>query len=372
MPLRIRCEELDRSLDQQEAAPVYLVMGEEDYLRDWALARLKSKVLGEQGETGFNCDVFYSDEAAMDEVLTCASEAPAFAPRRLVILKGVDKVSARDGEALLRYMDGPMPTTTLVCLAAKLDGRLKLTQALTKLTVVVDCSPLRDGAMMSWIRRDADQLGVKLKPETVQMLKEIGGDSLYAVRRELEKLACYLSGERAATPDDVETLRGTEPGASVFDMLTAIVAQDRARLLRILARNLEVGEAPLRVLGALVWQFRRLWKVKDLLDSGGREGEAARLLRVDPSRMRSLMAPFSTAYLTEAFRLFMDTDAKLKGGSSGAPSRILELLLLTLCRLVQTAQTDARAPLTVPTGSRAPSRRLSNVRTVRSMKSPRR
>lgn len=70
----------------------------------------------------------------------------------------------------------------------------------------------------------------------------------------------------------MEALRGTEPGVSVFDLLSAIGAHDHGRAIRILARNVENGEAPLRILGALVWQYRRLWKLKDQMKSGGREG----------------------------------------------------------------------------------------------------
>jgi len=71
----------------------------------------------------------------------------------------------------------------------------------------------------------------------------------------------------------------------VFDLAAAIGARRRGTALAILARNLEAGEAPLRILGSLAWQYRRLWKVKDLLKQAGREGEVARQLRMDPSRL---------------------------------------------------------------------------------------
>jgi hypothetical protein len=113
---------------------------------------------------------------------------------------------------------------------------------------------------------------------------------------------CRLTEPRNSA--DVEALRGTESGASVFDLMSAIGAHDHGRALRILARNLENGEAPLRILGALVWQYRRLWKMKEQLKAGGREGEAARTLRMDPSRVRGFLAQFSDAQLTQTFRWF--------------------------------------------------------------------
>jgi DNA polymerase III subunit delta len=73
--------QLSAALRQQPPAPVYLVVGEEDLLRDEAVATLKAALLGEGGD--FNFDVFYGDEAAGTDILTCALEVPVFAECRV-------------------------------------------------------------------------------------------------------------------------------------------------------------------------------------------------------------------------------------------------------------------------------------------------
>ncbi|HEU4500488.1 MAG TPA: hypothetical protein VFR82_02465, partial [Nitrospira sp.] len=148
------------------------------------------------------------------------------------------------------------------------------------------------------------------------------------------------------------------PGASVFDLAAAIGAQQRGTALAILARNLEAGEAPLRILGSLVWQYRRLWKVKELVKQAGREGEAARLLRMDPYKIRPFLGQFSDTHLREAFRLFFETDQKLKGGSGGKPAMLLDQLMFKLCNRPQPTRSPSPAA-PAPRG-----RTLSNVRTV--------
>jgi DNA polymerase III subunit delta len=130
----------------------------------------------------------------------------------------------------------------------------------------------------------------------------------------------------------VEAVRGSEVGASVFDLTAAIGARNRVRVLRIIARNLEAGEPPLRILGSLVWQYRQLWKAKDVLKQNRGESEAGRLLRMPPFKARDFLGMFSESHLRAAFRMFLETDSKLKGGSAGAPGRVLEALLLDLCR----------------------------------------
>ncbi|TAJ23167.1 MAG: DNA polymerase III subunit delta [Nitrospirae bacterium] len=357
--------ELDQAIKQHGVAPLYLIAGEEDYLRDQAVATIKAAVLGpgtgqEPGRGGeeaggleaFNYDFLYGDESEAAEILARAGEVPVFAPRRLMLLKAADKLPAREGEALLPYLKAPCETTTVVFVAAKLDGRLKFSQALSKSAVVVDCSPLYENQVSAWIRAEAGRLGVKLHEDAALLLKETAGSSLYLVRRELEKLATYLPDGATAGPAEVAAVRGVEPGASVFDLAAAIGARERGRVLRITARNLEAGEAPVRILGSLVWQYRQIWKAKDLLRQGRGEAEAARMLRMAPFKVKEFLGRFSDSSLKAAFRMFLETDSKLKGGSATAPHLVLESLLLALCGPVKDAGArGVQPPKPVATGS---------------------
>lgn len=356
--------QLESALKQQGPQPLYLVVGEDDLLRDSALAAIKQATLGEGGE--FNYELFYGDEASGIDIRNSVAAVPVFAERRLVVVKGAEKLTARESEALLDCVNDPVNSTTLVFVSSKLDGRLKFSQALTRAAVMVDCAPLRDTQVPSWIACEAKRLGLRLEEAAAHVLHESYGASLYGIRRELEKLASYVPPDRSVTPDDVHLLRGMDPGASVFDLTRAIAEGRRERVLSILARNLEAGESPLRILGSLAWQYRRLWKVKESLANGGREGEVARSLRMDPWKVRSFLDRFSEPHLRSALQLFFETDGKLKGGSGSRPSMVLERLLLTLCETAADKRgKPPESPRPAPS-KRVPERVVSNVRTIKS------
>lgn len=356
--------QLESALKQQAPATLYLVVGEEDFLRDYALTAIKRAVLGRE-EDDFNYELFYGDEASGIDIRNSVAAAPVFTERRLVAVKAAEKLTARESEVLLDCVNNPVESTTLVFVSPKLDGRLKFSQALTRASVVVDCSPLREAQLPAWIAREAQGIGLRLEDAATQVLQESCGASLYGVRRELEKLASYVPADRSVTADDVHLLRGMDPGASVFDLTLAIAEGRRGRALSILARNLEAGEAPLRILGSLAWQYRRLWKLKESLVNGGREGEASRSLRMDPWKVRAFLARFSESHLQAALRLFLDTDGRLKGGSGSRPRIVLERLLLKLC---EDAAGRGAAPSNRPLApaKRVPTRVVSNVRTIKS------
>jgi len=352
------------ALRQQALAPLYLIVGEEDLLRDRALAALKTVALGES-ENDFNYNVLYGGEISGGEIAGTVAEMPVFAERRLVVVKAAEKISARDGEQLLESVKNPNSSTTLVFMSAKLDGRLKFSQALARAAVVIDCAPLRDSQLPAWVASEAQHVGVRVSDEATQLLKEVCGSSLYGLRRELEKLAAYIPADRSVTSADVQVLRGIDPGASVFDLTLAIAEGRHGRTLTILARNLESGEAPLRILGSLVWQYRRLWKSKELLAQQGREGEVARVLRMDPWKVRPFLNQFSESHLQAALRLCFEADEKLKGGSGSSPRMVLESVLWKLCQSVAGSKNEPPPRRTPAPPKPGAGRVVSNVRTIR-------
>lgn len=356
--------QLEAALKQQAPGSLYLVVGEEDLLRDSALAAITRAVLGSE-RNEFNYELFYGDDASGTDIRNSVAAVPVFADRRVVVVKAAEKLTARESEPLLDCVNKPVDSTTLVFVSPKLDGRLKFSQALARAAVMVDCSPLREAQLPSWIAREAERVGLRLEDAAAYVLQEACGASLYGLRRELEKLASYVPADRAVTAADVHLLRGMEPGASVFDLTLAIAEGRRGQALSILARNIEAGEAPLRILGSLAWQYRRLWKVKESLANGGREGEAARGLRMDPWKVRPFLNRFSERHLQSALGLFLDTDGRLKGGSGSRPRLVLERLLLKLCEDTANPQGEPPNRPSAPP-KRVPGRVVSNVRTIKS------
>ena len=364
----MKCLELDAALKKSGPAPLYVIVGEEDLLRDRAVAAIKAAAVpSDSGMIDFNLELIYGDEADAAEILAKAQEAPAFAERRCIIVKGADKLSAGEGERLIEYLKQPVGSTTLAFVAPKLDGRTKFAQALKQTAVTVECGLPFEATLPDWIRAEAAAVGVLLDDEAIGLLKDLivslketTGGVLYLLRRELEKLAAYVPAGTIATAANVDAIRGGEGGASVFDLSHALAARDRVRVLRILARNLDAGEDPLRILGSLVWQYRKLWRLKH----AGSEAEAARMFRIQPFKVREFLGRFSEAHLAAAFRLFLETDSKLKGGApAAARARTLEALLLALCEPAAAPRPSAPRP----ESPRPQPSRVSNVRTVKKL-----
>ncbi len=360
--------ELTSAIQRDGLAPLYLVVGEEAYLRDRAVATIRAAVKKQSGtvseqsdheqssmedaEQFFNYDVLYGDETDALEVLTIVQEMSFFAARRLVVMTWTEKLPAREGEALIPYFQNPTDTTTLVMVAAKLDGRLKWVQQLKKHAAFIDCAPLYENQRIGWITQQASQAGIKLEENALQMLKELAGEGLHVTYSEIEKLSAYLPSGTCGTVQDIEAIRGMEPGASVFDLSEAIGSKESGRALQIVAKNLEIGEAPLRVLGALIWQVRRLWKAKDLLRQGMAQSHVAKQVGIPPFRASGFfrqVQQWTEPQLRLAWEGFCRVDSALKGSASASPRRVLDDLVISLSGMEKGARKpEARQAPPVP------------------------
>ena len=374
--------ELPAEIRRTGPAPLYLVAGEEAYFRDQAVATIRAAVIKEsqgagEGEgdglgvnqgSGFNDDVLYADETDASEILAYAQEVSFFSARRIIVVKWIEKLPTREGEALIPYLQSPMETTTLIFVGTKLDGRLKWAQTLKKNAVVVDCAPLYENQRLAWVKKQASEMSVQLDASGLHALTESATEGLYVTKGELDKLVGYLPSGTCATANHVETLRGKEPGASVFDLAGAIGSGQCGWALQIVAKNIDAGEAPLRILGALTWQVRRLWKAKSLLTNGSPQPQVARLLGIPPFRAAEFFRQvhqWSDGQLSKAWEMFWESDSALKGGSATAPRRVLDGLVLSLCEIPEKKKTTGEGVSEKRSTLRATTQRGTRIRSGR-------
>ena len=332
--------ELARQLGVGSPAPIYLIVGDktfQPFLQDAAVAAIREAVLGADatGVGAFNYDLVYGDETDAQEILSLCDTLPVLAERRLVVVRTIGALGSRETERLLPYLKTPVETTCLVLTGEKVDGRLKFFQALKEVAVTVDCSTLDVKAMPAWVQEQASVLTLRLDDAAREALVEASGGDLAVIRRELEKLAAYVAPSTAVTAEDVEAVRGRDAGGTVWDLLGALGRKDRGGALRALAKVLEAGEPPLRLLGLLASHWRQVWKAREQLARRVPEAGLARAIGVAPFRVRGLIEQaraYTDGDLARSFEFFRDADSRLKGGGRGTERQTLERLILALCR----------------------------------------
>src|SRR5262245_4120439 len=92
---------LDR-LDKAKPQPIYVLHGDEEFLKRQALLGIRRLVLGPDDD-GFALASFPGDKAAWADVLDDLQTLPLLAPRRLVVVENADPFVTRERARLERF-----------------------------------------------------------------------------------------------------------------------------------------------------------------------------------------------------------------------------------------------------------------------------
>ena len=319
-------------LDRGSFSPIYLLTGDEDFLVQAALDQLIRAAL-DPAAKDFNFSVMDGETASADAILTAAQSLPAFAPRRLVVIKNAEQIPAVEANRLVGYLKDPSPTTCLVCVASSFDARRSFFQTLKSSATVVVCRMLTDSQVTEWLHSQAKLLNRSISPDAILFLKERVGRDLYALQNELAKAAILSGNEKRIKFEDVQAVCGAAGEVTVYDLLNALAHRKLDRAVQVVGGLMDEGEAPLKILSSISYRFRLIWKVKQAMMTGHSDAALMRLFGLGQWAGTAVLTA-AKAYpepdLRWAFKRFIETDAGLKGGM--LPARmILELLVMDLC-----------------------------------------
>ncbi|MEW6776285.1 MAG: DNA polymerase III subunit delta, partial [Bdellovibrionota bacterium] len=245
------------AIEQGKPQPVYWIYGEENFFSDRLVAALKKTVVTSAPD--FNFDRFEGKDVPIAKVIGAACSHPVMAPRRLVLVKGAEAYKAEDLEPLAAYCEKPLKTTCLVFVSSdKADLRRKFFKSLDAQGGLVECRPLWESEVGSWISRLAKEKGCKVEPAAHALFLDYVGTDLLAIGQTIEK-ASLLAGEgKAITEPIAEQVVALSRQAVIWDVFDAAAEGRVGESLVELQKLLAGGEKPAALLPGLWWVFRRL------------------------------------------------------------------------------------------------------------------
>lgn len=320
-------------------APVYLLMGEEQYYIDKIYGMLMDNVLTET-EKDFNLTVFYGADVTGADIANAASRYPMMAERQLVAVREAQSVKKFDD--LLSYVASPLDTTVLVlCYMGKsMDKRTSLYKEILKKGVVLESQPVREYELPRWISSYFSSEGFSIQPPAAALLAEYSGAELSKIAVEGDKIIKSLEeGRKEIRVEDIEQNVGITRQFSVFELTKALSYRDSAKAFHIAAY---LGNSPNFVLpaavNALFLHFYRILKYEALLKRNPHASaqDRAREIGINPYFLQEYdiaAKSFPVRKCMAAIAEIKEYDYKSKGGDAGEASPG-ELLMELVSRLL--------------------------------------
>lgn len=322
---------LQEDIKNQEFKKVYLLCGEEDYLKKQYKEKLKTALVPD-GDT-MNFSAFEGKKTEPQAVIDLGETMPFFADRRVIFLEDTGFFKGQCQE-LPEYL-GELPDyLCMVFVESEIDKRSRMYKAVKKYGRIVEFGQQDSNTLMRWVLGILNREGRKITRNDMELFLTKTGTDMGNIEREVEKLICYTMGREAITREDIEAVCTTQISNHIFDMIRAVTEKNQKKALELYYDLLSLKEPPMRILFLLARQFNLIMQVKELSAAGHDQSSIAKKTGLQPFVVRNYAAharKYSTEVLRKNVEDCVNTEAKVKTGLM-TDTMSVELLLVKFSR----------------------------------------
>lgn len=270
---------IDEDIKNQTFRTVYLLYGEEAYLKNQYKDKLKA-ALWQEGDT-MNAAFYQGRNTNPKELIDLAETMPFFADHRLILVEdsGFFKSGAED---LAEYMEHIPQTTTFVFSETDVDKRSRMYKALKNNGRIVEFAAQNQELLTRWLLGRLRRENKNITKAAMQEFFDRVGLDMGTLDREMEKLICYCLDRDVIELADVEAVCPQAVTNRIFDMVGAIVECRRKDALEMYYDLLALKEPPLRILFLITRQYNILMQLKDLKRKGMNNPAMAKAAGIPP------------------------------------------------------------------------------------------
>ena len=312
--------------------PLYVVFGDEDFLKRQVIRKLRVWALGGEGDD-FGCSTYPGDKASFADVFDELQTFPFFGARRLVVVERADPFVTKARSHLEKAVT-QLPATGVLVLEVKTWPKTTKLAKLVDQAVTLECKTPATHRLPAWcVQWMTVHYGKQLTPPAAQFLVDLIGGDMGQLDQELIKLSIYVGQRQRVEVEEVDKLVGRSRGENTWKIFDAIAEGKPAVALGIVERLFNQGEEPLRLLGAFSMQLRRLAQVARLHQQGKPLGLALELAGVAPVAAQGVEQPIKHLGLRRVDQLYdwlLEVDLGIKGNSQLPPRTLIERLVVKL------------------------------------------
>ena len=324
-------EQLLNDLKQQTFKSVYLLCGEEAYLRNQYKKRLKD-AMTDEGDT-MNYSYYEGKDVNPRAVIDMAETLPFFSERRVLMIENSGFFKNKCDE-LADYVSSIPESTCLIFVETEIDKRSRLYKEVKKYGRVVEFGIQKEDTLVKWILGMLKKEGKSITKETLQLFLTKTGSDMQTIKNELDKLISFTEGKEVITSEDVEQVCVAQTTNKIFDMINAIAEGNHKKALELYEDLLSLKEPPMRILFLIARQFHQLYQLKLLAKEGVASSEIAKQAGIMPFAMKKYQAQaksFSEEELRQAVEECVDAEEAVKTGAMNDRLSV-ELIILKYSR----------------------------------------
>ena len=318
---------IQEDIKKQEFKPVYLLFGEEAYLRQ-QYKQMLLKALVPENDT-MNFSRYEGRKVEPRQIIDLAETMPFFASKRVILLENTGFFKNKC-EELAEYLKQVPDYLCMIFVETEVDKRGKMYKAAKAAGRVVEFSVQNSQMLTKWVLQILNREGEKITQRNMELFLTKTGTDMENIRMELEKLLSYTMGRSVVEREDIEAVCTTQTTNKIFEMVRAVTEKDQKKALDLYNDLLTLREPPMRILFLLARQFNQLMVTKEMMEKGYGQPEIASRLGVPPFVARSYLQiarRYRFSQLLQAVKDFTEAEELVKTGRLGEALSV-ELLIV--------------------------------------------
>lgn len=322
---------------------IYLLYGEDTYRSRQKLKEIEKKFRAKDA-SGINLQNINGLDVEFSDIKKSVNASPFLGEKRLIIIENI--LSSKNGNLLEKtaeLVEAGTPQSSVVVFwqSSDFDKRKKLAKVIFKKGQIEEFLYLRGIGLNKWIESEIQARGGKIAKEAINKLASYVGPDLWQMANEIDKLIAYrldVENNNAGRnleirAQDVDLLVKAKLDTNIFSFIDAVGKKNKNLALKLLNDQLESGQNALYLLSMIVYQFRNILIIKELLEKGVNQYQIIREVKIHPYVVKKTIIQaenFSFLYLKTIYQKFLDLDSAIKSGSV-SPDLGLDLLVVGLC-----------------------------------------
>ena len=319
---------LNQDIKTGEFKQIYLLYGEEAFLKNSYKNRLKEAIIGDDT---MNFARFEGKGLDVDELIRLADTMPFFAERRLILVEDCGFFKSAS-DALVQYLPSMPDTTILLFVETEVDKRNRLYKKVKDMGYAAELNRQDSAQLARWAGGILTREQKKITKHTMELFLSMAGDDMENIRMELEKLISYTLGREVITDEDVMAVCTVQVTNRIFEMVSAIVNRQPRKAMDLYEDLLTLKEPPMRVLFLIARQCNLLLQTKELKSRGHDNKTIASKIGVPPFAVGKYVAQashFKTSVLKNAVKQCVETEEAVKSGRMNDMMSV-EILILSV------------------------------------------
>ena len=321
-------KELNKRLKENLIDNIYLFVGEEDYIKDVYIKKIKDIVL-KNDISGLNF-IQYDELPEINELTDTIESVPMMSDMKIVLLNSLNLLSKnikKNAKDSITKILEDIPTYTVIIIREACHASKSKTSPIYKIAekkgCVIECELLETSEMMLFINKEFIKRNKKISRQDLTYPVSLCDGNINALLSEVEKISSYLGNEEVVRRHDIDLLVKKSIEDRIFDLFDLIIQRNKSGAFKVLndLKLLKNQHAPGQIFSIICDNFLNMYISFNNYKEDIPQSTTISLLELPPNRaflvkklLRQCNGNIEISRLERIIKRLSEMDAQIKLG----------------------------------------------------------